>query len=81
MIISDLEHLEVVAEETNVLGAGDKKKSYKPKKKYYPKAEAYAKADSTAIGKQTYTDAYTNTVAVAGVFSKSSAESYAKAKG
>ncbi|MFZ1025647.1 MAG: hypothetical protein WAN66_05440 [Limnoraphis robusta] len=59
MNISDLNHLEVVSEETNVEGG-----SYGY---YYPSASASAGSDSSAVayGFNTYTSTYTSTSAFA----------------
>ncbi|GAP99358.1 hypothetical protein [Leptolyngbya sp. NIES-2104] len=57
MIITDLNYIEVVSEETSISGGGKK----------YGFAIAYADADATAIGQKfaaTYTD--TNTIALSG---------------
>lgn len=74
MIINDLNHLEVISEETNVMGMG-----YKKPTKKYGFASASAGADATAIGRYTFSDTYTNATAVAGVFSSSSSRSFAVA--
>jgi archaeosine-15-forming tRNA-guanine transglycosylase len=84
MIIADLEHLEVVAEATSIVGGGKKvfrKFVIIKKEELTPKAKAEAEADSVAVGTQTKTFTATNTEAVAGVFSLSSSRSSAEAKG
>lgn len=71
MIISDLNHVEVVSKDQEIVGAG---KYY-----YYPSATAYANAHALAIGYKTYTSTYTSATAVKGVYSSSHSGSYANA--
>jgi hypothetical protein len=74
MIISDLNHIEVVSQEQAIVGAG----GYYYKK---PSAKADADAFAKAIGKKTYASADTYAVAKAGYFSEAGSSSYASAKG
>jgi hypothetical protein len=74
MVISDLNHLEVVTEEKNILGGGRFRR--------IPVATAESLANADAIGTR-YTDSYTfsSAQAVAGLFSSSTSASYAEARG
>jgi hypothetical protein len=73
MNISDLNHLEVVAEETNVEGSS----GY-----YYPSASASAGSDASAVayGFSTYTSTYTITSAFAQAGYVSASGSYSGAQ-
>ncbi len=71
MIISDLNHVEVVSKDQEIVGG-----SYYY---YYPSAKAYASAHALAIGHKTYTNTHTSAVAVKGVYSSSNSSSYADA--
>ena len=64
MIISDLEVLEVVSEETSILGAG-------AADDLLNQAVATATAGATAIGQFSSTATTTSTTTVAGVYSQS----------
>ncbi|MEM7769546.1 MAG: hypothetical protein AAGA75_07515 [Cyanobacteria bacterium P01_E01_bin.6] len=79
MIISDLNYIESVSDETQVLGG--RRKKGKKGRKTYGKALAKAGADALAIGKYSFSATYTNAQAVAGVFSSSSSHSVAASAG
>ncbi|MBW4647669.1 MAG: hypothetical protein KME06_03075 [Kastovskya adunca ATA6-11-RM4] len=74
MVISDLNHLEVVTEEKNILGGGRFRR--------IPVAKAESVATADAIGSR-YTESYTFTSAqsVAGLFSSSASASFAESRG
>ena len=87
MIICDLEHLEVVAEETSIVGATGGltitlgiKKPRNPRK-LTPTAQAFADANAVALGNNTFTSTTTTTQVAAGVGSSSSSSSVAIASG
>jgi hypothetical protein len=94
MIISDLEHLEVVSEASSVVGGTGKDKHGKKKVikvvieikkpealKLTPSAVANADAEAVAAGKVTETRTETNAEAAAGVGASSSSSSFASSKG
>ncbi|MCU0549651.1 MAG: hypothetical protein MUC48_09920 [Leptolyngbya sp. Prado105] len=73
MIIADLNHFEVVAQDVNVTGS----RGYI----FFPTATAKAFADAAAVGFFTKTISATVTEAAAGVFSRSSSYSKSQAVG
>lgn len=75
MLIKDLNHLDVVSEETAIVGG---RRNWK---RSTPMAEAFADAYSDAIGFKAFSLTYTDTQAVAGLFASSQSGSYAKATG
>ena len=87
MIISDLNHLEVVNEESSILGGTKKLELPKYVVVFVkpalvtPKATADAEADANAVGRVTSTNTSTIANAVAGQFSTSGSGSSAKASG
>ncbi len=68
MIIADLNHLEVVSEETNLINGGW---FYVYEGIALPVAKADAASISDAIGFQTVTNSVTKTATVSGLFSSS----------
>lgn len=74
MIIADLNHFEIVTQETKSVVGGRRFV-------FLPSAEATAYADAKAVGFFTVTDSQTLTEAAAGVFSRSRSGSYSKAVG
>ena len=80
MVISDLEHLEVVAEENSIVGGTSKTQELilailQPKQS----ADAKALADAVAKGQVTATKTETSTLAIAGELSASSSNSQSSA--
>ena len=80
MVISDLEHLEVVAEENSIVG-GTNKTQELIAAFFQPKQSADAKAAADAVGKGlvTATNTVTSTLAIAGELSASSSSSQSSA--
>lgn len=75
MTINDLNYLENINDEAQITGAG------RPSRRSPIRATAIADATSEAIGRRSYTATFTETQAVAGLFSYSGSSSSASASG
>lgn len=73
MNITDLNHLEVITDNTEIVGGWRRYRK--------PSALAVAAADATAVGFKSYSESATITEAVAGLYSRSISVSISEAEG